>query len=126
MENKPEVEKKKCMTVRKSVKKDGTVVEKAYDQTKYNRTCYEKNKERYCEMTKCGCGREYNIYTKSNHNKSAFHELYEKMLPPITAVAPIAMSIESFSFFPPIVQNQPLEFSNNALLNADGVCIGYA
>lgn len=88
---------KKCMTVRKSVKKDGTVVTKEYDQSKYNKKCYEKNKERYCEMTTCGCGREYNIYTKSNHQKSAFHKLYEKMCPPITAVAPISISNESFN-----------------------------
>ena len=117
---------KKCMTVRKSVKQDGTIVTKEYDQSKYNKTCYEKNKERYCEMTKCGCGREYNIYTKSNHSKTAFHKLYERMLPPITAVAPTEMAIECLPSYITPQSNQALQFSDNAFRNAEGVIIGYA
>jgi len=71
--------KKACKTVRRTVKKDGTVSVKEYDQSEYNKKCYEKNKEKNGVMIECGCGKKYNVFTKSNHCKSAFHKLYERI-----------------------------------------------
>lgn len=113
--------KKNCITKRKRVKKDGTIVIAEYNQSEYNKTCYEKNKERYATMTECGCGKEYNIYTKSNHHKTAYHKLYEKMLPPVTAVAPIEIAVESTTFqYKPPPTNYGFPIFDN-----DGVIISY-
>ena len=76
-------QKPHSMTIRRTIKKDGTVVEKSYDQTAYNRTCYEKNKERYNQSISCRCGKTYTVYTKSNHYKSQIHKLFERMNIPI-------------------------------------------
>ena len=72
-------EKVVSMTVRRTIKKDGTIVEKHYNQTEYNKTCYAKNKERYSQSIPCLCGKTYSVYTKSNHFKSQIHKLFERM-----------------------------------------------
>ena len=71
------------MTIRRTVKKDGTLVVKSYDQTNYNKNCYMKNKERYNKPILCKCGKTFSTYTKSNHYKSQIHRLFERMNIPI-------------------------------------------
>lgn len=59
-------------------KKNGEIVEKEYNQQQYNKTYYEKNREKINgEVYECEC---CNITVKSrnkfNHNKTLKHKLY--------------------------------------------------
>jgi hypothetical protein len=97
--------KKKCMTVRKTIKKDGTVSVREYDQSEYNRICYEKNKATYSVVIDCGCGKHYTKYTKHNHFKSALHQLYERMnvVPIEPVIEPVIVPIVSIMYNEPVI-----------------------
>jgi hypothetical protein len=63
------------------IKKDGTVMTKIYDNKKYN-TKYYENPENLMKKTnkiKCECGGSYVLTNKSNHSKSKYHKLYDKL-----------------------------------------------
>ena len=59
------------------VKNDGTI--QIYDQTKYNKTFYEKHKDEFKTKILCVCGRYYLKSNKSNHDKTKLHEQYIKL-----------------------------------------------
>ena len=65
--------------IKKWINKDGSIVEKEYDQKKYSAKHYEKNKNKYLEKTTCNCGIEYSISNKTNHLATRLHKLYQKM-----------------------------------------------
>ena len=60
-------------------KKNGEVVVKEYDQKKYNKSYYEKNKDKIAEeVYTCECCNKEGIKkrNKFNHEKSVKHKLY--------------------------------------------------
>jgi hypothetical protein len=59
-------------------KKDGTVIEKVYDQKVYSATHYQKHKEKYAVRYDCECGGTYSITNKHNHLKTQIHTEYMK------------------------------------------------
>jgi hypothetical protein len=68
--------------VKTYTKKNGEVITKDYDQKKYNKTYYEKNKDkmkvedRYiCDA----CNSSVVSTNKWNHNKSLKHQLYTEL-----------------------------------------------
>ena len=64
-------------TIKKWIKKDGTISEKQYDQKKYSAKHYEKNKETILAKTSCPCGIEYSAHNRHNHLKTRIHKLWE-------------------------------------------------
>lgn len=63
------------------IKKDGTVMTRVYDNKKYNEKYYE-NPENLMKKTNkivCECGGSYVLTNKSNHSKSKYHKLYDKL-----------------------------------------------
>jgi hypothetical protein len=63
-------------------KKNGEVVVKDYDQKKYNKSYYEKNKEKIAEeVYTCEyCEKEgIKKRNKFNHEKTVKHKLYKKI-----------------------------------------------
>jgi len=63
------------------IKKDGTVMTKIYDNKKYNSKYYEKpeNLEKKTSKIQCVCGGSYVLNNKSNHSKSKYHKLYDRL-----------------------------------------------
>lgn len=63
-------------------KKNGEVVVKEYDQKKYNKSYYEKNKEKIAEeVYNCECCNKEGIKkrNKFNHEKTEKHKLYAQL-----------------------------------------------
>lgn len=50
-----------------------------YDQKQYNKKFYEKHKEEINKKYSCECSGSYSLRNKSNHLKSKYHLLYEKL-----------------------------------------------
>jgi hypothetical protein len=59
--------------------KNGEIVEKEYNQSNYNKTYYEKNKDTLNIKQKCGCGGSYSIKSKVKHNNTRLHKLFERI-----------------------------------------------
>lgn len=72
------MEENKLIT-KKYMKKNGEEVIKQYDQNLYNKTYYEKNKEKLAERKMCGCGLDYLPTNKSNHQSGRIHKLWIKL-----------------------------------------------
>jgi uncharacterized protein with PIN domain len=59
------------------IKKDGSLVEKQYNQQPYNSNFYQKHKEKYTEKYICEiCNSSLSRTNKYNHLKSQKHLLY--------------------------------------------------
>jgi|TARA_R110000868_G_scaffold60915_4_gene185503 hypothetical protein len=67
------------LTTKKYTKKNGEEVVKQYNQSTYNKTYYEKNKEKLAEKVVCGCGLDYLVSNKSNHRSGRVHKLWQKL-----------------------------------------------
>jgi hypothetical protein len=65
-----------CYMTKTYKKKNGDVVVKQYNQTKYNNLYYLNHKEQLCEKIRCECGVEYTKLGKCNHMKSKVHKMY--------------------------------------------------
>ena len=65
------------LITKKYTKKNGEEVIKQYNQQKYNKTFYEKNKGNIKAKEICNCGGSYCISNKSNHEETRIHRLYE-------------------------------------------------
>jgi hypothetical protein len=64
---------------KKYIKKNGEVVIKQYNQTKYNTVYYMNNREVLTEHHTCACGGQYTKLNKHNHNKGKVHKMYERI-----------------------------------------------
>ena len=60
--------------------KDGSISERIYDQSKYSKTHYEKNKEKILAKCLCACGNMYSTTNKFNHVQGKQHKMYERHL----------------------------------------------
>ena len=70
--------------IKKWVNKDGSITTKEYDQSKYTKKYYEKNKDKYLLKHTCGCGVEYSHSNKYQHINTRLHKMYHKMTTNIT------------------------------------------
>jgi hypothetical protein len=57
-------------------KKNGELVEKQYNQSKYNENYYKKHATELNEKIKCECGYFYTQTNKSHHTKTKLHQMY--------------------------------------------------
>lgn len=75
-----------CTKKQEYIKKNEDNSPSHYDQSKYNKTFYEKHKDKIQERHDCQCGRTYTFSNKSTHKKSKYHLLYERLANPTTAI----------------------------------------